>query len=212
MQILFISLIVFLLGLAMMVYGYRIFLVLLPVFGFFAGFWLGADITSLVLGSGFLGSVAGWVAGFILGLAFAMFSYLFYGFAVAVQAAIIGYGIGNGLIAAFLGPGMISTLIGVLLALGILVLAFAFNLQKYVVIIITSILGSNAALLSVLLLFGRITLQSLQSSGTTIIPIVRDSWLWLLVWLVLAGAGVWSQIRANREYVFQSEYYMEGWG
>jgi len=211
-QIIFISLIVFLLGLAMMIYGYRIFLVLLPVFGFFAGFWLGADITSLVLGIGFLGTIAGWVAGFVLGLIFAFFSYMFFKFAIGVQAMIITYGIITGLFGAFLESGILSASIGVALALVVLFLTFAFNLQKIVVIVITSIVGSNAILLSGLLLFGRVTLQSLQASGTSIIPIVRDSWLWLLVWLVLAGAGVWGQVRANRTYEFLPETYMEGWG
>jgi len=212
MQIVFISLIVFLLGLGMLVYGYRIFLVMLPIWGFFAGFWLGADVTSLVFGSGFLGSVTGWVVGFVLGLIFAISSYLFYGIAVAIQAAIIGYGIGSGLLAAFLGPGLFAALSGVVFAVAVLVLTLVFNLQKYVVIVITSILGSNAALISVLLLFGRISLQSLRASGTPIIPIVQDSWMWLLLWLLLAGFGVWSQMRANRTYEFRREIYMEGWG
>jgi len=212
MQIIFISIIVFLLGLAMLVYGYRIFLVLLPVFGFFAGFWLGADITSLFLGTGFLGSIAGWVAGFILGLIFAFFSYMFFKFAIGVQAMIITYSIVTGLFGAFFEPGILSTATGVTFAVIVMILTFALNLQRYVVIVITSIVGSNAILLSALLLFGRVTLQELQTSGTSIIPIVRDSWLWLLVWLVLAGVGVWGQVRANRTYEFLPETYMEGWG
>lgn len=212
MQIIIISLLVFLLGLAMMVYGYRIFLVLLPVFGFFAGFWLGADITSLFLGTGFLGSIAGWVAGFVLGLIFALFSYMFFTFAIGVQVMIITYSIIAGILGAFFGPGIFSALIGAAVALVVLILIFAFNLQRYVVIVITSIVGSNAVLLSALLLFGHVTLDSLQARGTSIIPIVRDSWLWLLVWLVLAGVGVWSQVRANRTYEFLPETYMEGWG
>jgi len=212
MQIIFISLIVFLLGLAVIVYGYRIFLVLLPVFGFFAGFWLGADITSLALSTGFLGSIAGWVAGFVLGLIFALFSYMFFKFAIGVQAMIITYSIVAGLLGAFFEPGILTTAIGVTFAVAVMMLTFALNLQKLVVIVITSIAGSNAILLSALLLFGRVTLQSLQASGTSIIPIVRDSWLWLLLWLVLAGAGVWGQIRVNRSYEFQRETYLEGWG
>jgi len=212
MQIIFISLIVFLLGLAVIVYGYRIFLVLLPVFGFFAGFWLGADITSLALSTGFLGSIAGWVAGFVLGLIFAFFSYMFFKFAIGVQAMIITYSIAAGLLGAFFRPGILTTAIGVTFAVVVMMLTFALNLQKLVVIVITSIAGSNAILLSALLLFGRVTLQSLQASGTSIIPIVRDSWLWLLLWLVLAGAGVWGQIRVNRSYEFQRETYLEGWG
>jgi len=212
MQIIFISLIVFLFGLAMVVYGYRIFLVLLPVFAFFAGFWLGADITSLFLGTGFLGSIAGWVAGFISGLIFAIFSYMFFKFAIGVQVMILTYSIITGLLGAFFEPGILSAAIGVALALFVLFLAFAINLQRYVVIVITSIVGSNAILLSTLLLFGRVTLQELQNTGTSIIPIVRDSWLWLLVWLVLTGIGVWGQVRTNRTYDFLPETYMEGWG
>lgn len=212
MQIIFTSLIVFLIGLAILVYGYRIFLVILPVWGFFAGFWLGADITSLVLGTGFLGSVMGWVAGFGLGLIFGILSYLFYNIAVAVQAAIIGYGIGSGLAAAFFGTGVISALSGAAAAMIVLIFIFAFSFQKYIVVAVTSILGSNVMLLSVLLLFGRITLQSLATSGTTILPIVSDSSVWLLAWLVLAGIGIWGQIRANLEYEFERETYQEGWG
>ena len=212
MQIILISLIVFLLGFAMTIYGYRIFLVLLPVFGFFAGFWLGADITSLFLGNGFLGSIAGWVAGFVLGLIFAFFSYMFFKFAIGVQAMIITYSIITGLFGAFFEPGILSTSIGIAFALVVIILTFALNLQRYVVIVITSIVGSNAILLSALLLFGRVTLQELQSSGTSIIPIVRDSWLWLLVWLVLTGIGVWSQVLTNRTYEFLPDTYIEGWG
>jgi len=212
MQIILISLLVFLLGLAILVYGYRIFLVLLPVFGFFAGFWLGADITSLFLGTGFLGSLTGWVAGFILGLIFAFFSYMFFKFAIGVQAMIITYSIIAGLFGAFFEPGILAALIGVAFALVVLFLTFALNLQRYIVIVITSIVGSNAILLSGLLLFGRVTLKELQASGTSIIPIVRDSWLWLLVWLVLTSVGVWGQVRANRTHEFPTESYMKGWG
>jgi len=211
-QTIFISLILFLFSLAMLFYGYRIFFVMLPVWGFFAGFWLGADVTSLVLGSGFLGSVTGWVVGFVLGLIFAVLSYMFYGIAVAVQAAVIGYSIGTGLIAAFLGNGMFSVLSGIIFALVVLVLTFVFNLQKYVIIAITSMLGSNMALLSVLLLLGRVNLQSLPTHGSSIIPIIQDSWLWLIVGFFLVSAGIWGQIRTNRTYQFQRETYIEGWG
>lgn len=212
MQIFFLSLIVFLLGLAMLVYGHRIFLVMLPVWGFFAGFWLGGDVTSLILGSGFLGTTTGWVVGFVLGLVFAIFSYQYYSLAVAFQAAIVGYGLGSGLIAAFLGPGVISALIGLLFGVVILVFAFAFNLLEILIIVITSFLGANAMMLSVFLFFGLVSLQSIQTQGTTIISFVENSWLWLLAWIALAGVGVGSQMDVNRNFVFRKETYLEGWG
>ena len=42
LSILFISLFALILGLAFCFAGYRVFLVMLPIWGFFAGFWLGA--------------------------------------------------------------------------------------------------------------------------------------------------------------------------
>jgi len=202
----------FLLGLAMLVYGYRLFLVMLPIWGFFMGLWLGADTTSLILGTGFLGTVTGWVVGFTLGLILAVLSYLFYGFAVALQAALIGYSLSAGVMSAVIGPGILAAITGLVFAVIVMILTFAFNLQKYIVIVITSLLGANTVLLSFLVFFGRISLQDLASSGSAILLILQESWLWLLFILVIAGAGIWSQIRANRKYKFQREYYVEGWG
>lgn len=212
MQITFISLVIFLVGIAMWLHGYRIFLVLLPVWAFFEGFWLGADITTLVLGSGFLGSAMGWLAGFVLGLIFAVLSYLYYDFAVGIQVAIIGYAIGSGLAAALFGAGVISALSGAAAALIVLIFTFVFSFQKYIVVAVTSILGSNVVLVSVMLLFGRITLQSMLSTGTTILSVVSASWVWSLMWVILTGIGIWIQIRTNLAYKFDREAYQEDWG
>ena len=42
------------LGAALCFFGYRVFLVLLPIIGFFAGFWLGAEVVSIIFGTGYL--------------------------------------------------------------------------------------------------------------------------------------------------------------
>jgi hypothetical protein len=49
-----------LLGLALCFGGYRFFLVMLPIFGFFAGFWLGAEATTLIFGSPTCSTFWGW--------------------------------------------------------------------------------------------------------------------------------------------------------
>ena len=54
-----------LLGLAFCFLGYRIFLVLLPVWGFFAGFWLGVQTIALILGT-VAGALAGCGAAWLL--------------------------------------------------------------------------------------------------------------------------------------------------
>ena len=59
-----------LLGVAFCFAGYRFFLVMLPIWGFFAGFWLGAQTTVLLFGDGFLATTTGWVVGFVAGIIF----------------------------------------------------------------------------------------------------------------------------------------------
>ena len=47
------------LGIGMCYMGYRIFLVLLPIWGFFAGLWFGGFTVSQFLGGGFFATTAG---------------------------------------------------------------------------------------------------------------------------------------------------------
>ena len=81
-------------GLAFAFYGFKLFLILLPIWGFFAGFLIGAELISSLLGgadAGFLATVTGWVVGFILGLVFAVLSYLYYWVAVILLGGFLGY-------------------------------------------------------------------------------------------------------------------------
>ena len=75
------------LGAMFLVAGYRIFLVMLPFWGFFGGFWFGAAGVSLFLGQDFLTTATGWVVGFILGLIGTLVSYMFYDLAVGLVGA-----------------------------------------------------------------------------------------------------------------------------
>jgi hypothetical protein len=86
------------------------------------------------------------------------------------------------------------------------------NVQKYVVIVLTAVGGANALLLSILLLLGKVTTDMLQASGSPILPILQDSWFWAIGWLILAGVGIFFQIKTNRTYKFSKENYVEGWG
>jgi hypothetical protein len=202
-----------LVGAAFCFAGYRIFLVMLPIWGFFAGFWIGAEGTALIFGGGFLATTTGWVVGFILGLIFALLSYLFYFIGVAIVAAGFGAALGSGIMQAIgFEPGFIVALVAVAAAIAVAVLTLALNLQKYALIIITAVGGANALLVSGLLLLGRVEMETLKGAGNSIKPILQDSWFWLLVWLILALAGILVQVRSNRSYTFSRERYREGWG
>jgi hypothetical protein len=104
-------------GAAVAFAGYRLFLFLLPVWGFVAGFLLGAQTLQALFGTGFLSEVSSWVFGLIVGLLFAVLSYLFYIVAVAVLAGTFGYALGVGLMGALgIDFGLITWLVGIVLA------------------------------------------------------------------------------------------------
>ena len=121
-----------LVGIGLCIVGYRIFLVMLPILGFFAGLWLSGTIISLLMGDGFLATVLALVLGIVIGLVLAVLSYFFYIIGVLVVAGAIGAMIVNSLLSA-LGvdtSGILVTLIVVAAAIGAAALTFIFNLQK----------------------------------------------------------------------------------
>ncbi|HRV95641.1 MAG TPA: DUF4203 domain-containing protein [Anaerolineae bacterium] len=212
LSVLFTALFAVVFGLAFCFFGYRVFLVLLPIWGFFGGFWLGAQMMALLFGTGFLVTITGWVAGFILGMVFAILSYLFYILGVALVAASFGAAIGAGFMAALgFEGGFFVIIVALLCAVFVAVLTLVMNLQKYVIILITAFGGANAIILSALLILGRVSMGNIQSAGNAIRPVLSDSFFWLILWLALAGAGVVIQIISNRTYTFSKEQFQEGW-
>ena len=209
----FISIFALLLGLAICFVGYRLFLVFLPIWGFFAGLYIGAMGTATLFGGGFLADVTGLVVGVIVGLITGILSYLFYLVGVVIVAGVIGWIAGTGLMTAIgLEPGLVVTLVGLTFAVSLIILTLIFNLQKYAIIGITSIMGADLLVLSGLLLFNRVSVEQLQAGSNLVEPILQSSWFTWLVWAVLAVAGIVVQTRANRTFTFTRERYVEAWG
>lgn len=203
LQVLCVSILTFLLGLAALLSGYRVFLLLLPIWGFFAGFFIGATVITLLLGDGFLVTVTGWVVGFILGLIFAILSYLFYIVGVAIVAGSIGYALGAGLMYALIpDANIIAFLIGLIIAIIVAGITLVLNLQKWIIIVITALGGSTAILTSLLLFFGRIGLADLGNNPVQ--PIIQDSFFWFIFWFLLAAIGFTAQATTTQAYVLEA--------
>ena len=66
-QLLCMGLIALTFGLVVIFGGYRLFLVLLPIWGFFVGFLLGAQAIQALLGEALLITVTSWIVGFVVG-------------------------------------------------------------------------------------------------------------------------------------------------
>jgi hypothetical protein len=202
-----------LLGVGLCLVGYRIFLVLLPIFGFFAGFWLGAEAVALIFSTGFLSTVAGWVVGFVVGLIAALLAYKFFTLGVAIVAAGIGAALGSGFMGAIgFETGFLVSIVVIICAVAAAVLTVMLKVQKYVIIALMAFSGANALLLSVLLLIGKVSLDDLQTAGNSVKPVLQDSWFWLFVWLAVAVASFVLQVRFNRDYDFTQDRFIEGWG
>jgi len=179
--------------------GYKFFLVLLPIWGFFYGFGLGAQSMQAAFGEAFLATVSSWVVGFMFAVLFAMLSYLFYFAGVGFVAFALGYGVGVGILEAIgLDFGFLVWLVGVVLGLGVVVLTFLLNIQKYVIIAATSLLGAAVVCGAFLYAFG-----GLSTAALTANPIrhaIDASPFWSLGYLVLAAFGVAAQVVSTRAW------------
>lgn len=184
--------------------GYRFFLFLLPIWGFFFGFGLGASAVQALFSTGLLATVTSWVVGFIVAVIFALLSYFFYAAAVAVAAGILGYMLGVGIMDLFglNGLALITFIVAAALAVVAVIVTFRFNLQKYVIIAATAIGGAALAVGVILLGVGGIDLVRLAESPVRLL--FQTSPFMGIVFLLLAAAGIAVQIRANRRFEIES--------
>ena len=181
--------------------GYRLFLVLLPIWGFFVGFALGAHTVQALLGEAFLASVTSWVVGFVIAVIFAVLSYLFYMFAVVVIAAGLGYGLGVGIMTSFMNMGIIPWLVGIVLAVVVVVVTIMFNLQKYVIIAATSLAGGLLAVGTLML--GVEGMSMVDVGGAPIKAMLSAGPLWAILFLAMAIGGIVVQVISTRTYVLE---------
>ena len=91
LSVLVVAILALLIGLAFCFSGYRFFRLLIAIWGFFAGFELGAAGMAALFGQNFLGTTTGWVLGFVIGVVLALLAYFFYYIAVVLLGASIGW-------------------------------------------------------------------------------------------------------------------------
>ncbi len=202
-ELLCMALIALLFGAAVCFNGYRWFLILLPIFGFFFGFMLGAQTLQAIFGIGFVATVTSWIVGFIVGLVFAVLSYLFYMIGVALVAGWFGYALGVGVLGAIgLNFGFLVWLIAVILGIVVAVVTIALNIQKWVIIFITSVGGAAVIAGTLGLMFSGQPVAVLgQNPARTVI---QSSPLLIILFLVLAVLGFIGQLQINRDYVLEA--------
>lgn len=201
-QVLCVALVALIFGTLVCFAGYRLFIVLLPFWGFFAGFALGAGALTQLFGYGFLSTVTSWIVGFVVGLIFAILAYLFYVIGVAIFAGSFGYVLGTGLMFAIgFEPGFLSWLIGMVVAVIVALLTLLLNIQKWVIILISAFGGAAAIIGGFLLIFNRISLDSL--GGNPVREVIQGSLFWLVIFLVLGVIGFIAQTRTTGDFTVE---------
>jgi hypothetical protein len=177
--------------------GYRFLAVLLPIFGFLFGFGFGAQMMQAFFGEGFLSTLSSWVVGLLYAVSFALFSYLFYIFAVCFVVGALGYALGAGLMQALgFDFGFLVWLVGVATALAFVTGTLVLNLQKYAVIAATALLGAGLIVGTFLFLFGG--LPPAQTVANPVRAALQASPFWLLAFLFIAALGAVAQFRTTR--------------
>ncbi len=192
MQIL-IALVAAVLGLAFAFGGWRFFLLLLPFWGLLVGFNVGTEAVSALFGDGTFATLTSWAVGIAFALIFAVLSYLYYYAAIALLGGSVGFMIGGslwGLIGN--ADGLIAFALGLVVAVVFVIGILALNVPRLLVIVVTGLGGAATVVAGWFILTGQIPTDHItwMQVGT----LIRDSWFWLIVWGVIAAAGMIAQL------------------
>ena len=140
----------------------------------------------------------------VLGLLFALLSYLFWFVAVSLIGGYLGYGIVVGffgLIGVDLGP--LVWILGVAVGIVAAVLTMVLNVQKWVVVIGTSLLGAAGVVGTILVLFNQLTPQQLADHP---VKVVTDAGFGYAV-LVIAIAVIAVAFQTSTTRAWEIERY-----
>ena len=182
-------------GLAFAFGGWRFFLLLLPFWGFLVGFNIGTDAVSALFGDGTFATLTSWVVGLVFAVAFALFSYLYYYAAIALLGGAVGYAIGTSLWGIIGNEyGLIAFVIGLALGTVVAIGIIALNVPRLLVIVLTGLGGAAVVLAGWFILTGQMPTDNIQ--WTMVGKLIRDSWFYLIVWGVIAAAGILAQVMA----------------
>jgi hypothetical protein len=140
--------------------------------------------------------------GFIVGAIFAVLSYLFYLAAVAIIAGSLGYFAAVGILLAIgLNMNFLTWLIGIVVAIALAIVTLRFNLQKWVIIIATSLAGAAVIFGGFFVMFNPATAELMANP---IKAFLSANPLLMILAIVVAVLGIVVQYRNTRTFTLDS--------
>lgn len=174
--------------------GYLAMRLIIPVWGAFAGFTLGAGLVAYFTDEGFLSTLVGWLVGIAVGVVFAMIAYLYYAISVLIAMASIGFTLGaSAMVALDVTWSWVVILVGVLLGALLAFLAIVADLPTALLVVLSAIAGAIAMTAGVMLIVGALETDDFTAVAAT--ERIKDDWWWYVVMIALAVAGLLSQVR-----------------
>jgi hypothetical protein len=198
-------------GFAMLVAGRFVLRFAIPIWGFFAGFAFGAGLVAGLADERFLGTVVGWVVGLVFALIFAILAYLYYYVAVTLAMGSFGFAIGSGLVVAlgieWTWPALV---VGLAIGLAFGLVSIVANVPMIVLIVLGSFAGAVGVAGGLMLLVG--SLNSADFTRGDFADTIDDVWIWSLLVLVLAFAGILIQAshRVLMRRTVKEAWFIEG--
>jgi len=190
-----VAILALLLGAAFCFGGWRFFLILLPFWGLIMGFNIGTEATRALLGDGTFATLTSWAVGIVLALVFAALCYLYWYGAIALLGGTVGYLLGASLWG-LIGneQGVIAFVIGIAVGAVFAIATLVLNVPKYLVVALTAIGGAAMIVAAWFIITGQIPSDNI--TWNAIGREIKDSFIWLVIWAVLAAAGFVAQTRA----------------
>lgn len=189
-----------LLGAAFAFAGLRLFLLLLPIWGLFTGFMVGAGAVATLLGEGFLAGTIAIVVGVVVAIVFALLSWFYWWGAILVVAGSLGYAVAHWILVAigFSADGWIGVLIALVAGVLLAIVALLLNAPKYVAIILTAFSGAAWLSAGIALVLGIVKPDDVTNGS--LVAIYTQGWIWIAIWAVVAAAGIVAQLQMVRRW------------
>ena len=180
-------------GLAWAFYGFKAFIILLPIWAFLVGFAAGASWIQQLFGDGFFATVTSWVGGLVVGIVLAVLSYFWYYAAVVILGGALGYTLVAGFLGSFGMDGIVAIALGLAAGAIVAFITIILAVPAWLVVILSAVGGAVAAVNGALILIGRIQLEDISfglGQGLAADPIIATIGV-----IVIAAAGIVYQMR-----------------
>jgi hypothetical protein len=175
-------------GISLAFFGLRAFVILLPAFCMLTGFFLGASIVASWLGEGLMSDIAEWIAGYILGMLFALVSFTYWYAGAILASASLGAMMAMGVMGILgVDSEAIIWVAAILGGVGMAALTFLARHPNTLLIATTATAGAIMVVTSISLIFRRVQLREIRWGGQWYdINVPWSSWL---VLIVIAAGG-----------------------